>query len=280
LEEEGELDGRPTLKIDIPANRYDLLCVEGIGLALSIFTGREKVPDYRLTEATTSLTILPDTTKIRPYAAAAILRGVKLDKRRYDSFISLQDKLHSNLCRNRSLVAIGTHDLDTIKGPFTYAADAPKDIKFIPLNQKEELDGHGIMSFYESTKLRQFLPLIRDSSVYPVIYDANKVVCSLPPIINGDHSKINLNTKDILIECTATDQTKLEIVINIMVAMFSQYAAEPFTIEPVEIISEHNGCSRTTPNVKAREHDAEIAYINSCTGLSQSSETICQQRLL
>jgi phenylalanyl-tRNA synthetase beta chain len=36
----------------------------------------------------------------------------------YESFLDLQDKLHSNLCRGRRLVAIGTHDLDTIEGPF------------------------------------------------------------------------------------------------------------------------------------------------------------------
>ena len=36
------------------------------------------------------------------------------------SFIDLQDKLHQNICRRRTLVAIGTHDLDTIEGPFTY----------------------------------------------------------------------------------------------------------------------------------------------------------------
>ena len=39
---------------------------------------------------------------------------------RYDSFIDLQDKLHQNLARKRTLVAIGTHDLDKIKGPFRY----------------------------------------------------------------------------------------------------------------------------------------------------------------
>lgn len=37
-----------------------------------------------------------------------------------NSFIDLQDKLHQNICRRRTLVAIGTHDLDTIQGPFTY----------------------------------------------------------------------------------------------------------------------------------------------------------------
>jgi phenylalanyl-tRNA synthetase beta chain len=77
--------------------------------------------------------------------------------------------------------------------------------------------------------LGRYLHIIRDSPVYPVIYDANRVVCSLPPIINGDHSKISVKTRNIFIECTATDKTKVEIVINILVAMFSEYAKEKFS---------------------------------------------------
>lgn len=65
--------------------------------------------------------------------------------------------------------------------------------------------------------------------MYPVIYDSKRTVCSLPPIINGDHSKITLNTKNVFIEITATDKTKVEIVNNILVCMFSQYTEEPFT---------------------------------------------------
>ena len=65
--------------------------------------------------------------------------------------------------------------------------------------------------------------------MYPVIYDSKGVVCSLPPIINGDHSKITLDTKNIFIEITATDKTKVEVVNNILVSMFSQYTSEPFT---------------------------------------------------
>ena len=38
--------------------------------------------------------------------------------------------------------------------------------------------------------------------------------CSLPPIINGAHSAISLNTRDVFIECTATDPTKAKIVLN------------------------------------------------------------------
>jgi phenylalanyl-tRNA synthetase beta chain len=77
--------------------------------------------------------------------------------------------------------------------------------------------------------LGRYLHIIRDSPVYPVIYDSNRVVCSLPPIINGDHSKISSETRNIFIECTATDKTKLEIVVNILVAMFSEYAEKKFS---------------------------------------------------
>ena len=33
--------------------------------------------------------------------------------------------------------------------------------------------------------LKQYLPIIRDKPVYPIIFDANGVVLSMPPIING-----------------------------------------------------------------------------------------------
>lgn len=87
--------------------------------------------------------------KIRPYVSGAILRNITFDAARYESFIALQDKLHQNLARQRTLVSIGTHDLDTIKGPFTYEALPPKEINFIPLNQTKKMNGEELMTFYE-----------------------------------------------------------------------------------------------------------------------------------
>jgi len=51
----------------------------------------------------------------------------------------------------------------------------------------------------------------------------------MPPIINSEHSKITLNTQNVFIDCTATDQTKLDIVVNIVTTMFSEYCEQPFT---------------------------------------------------
>lgn len=58
-------------------------------------------------------------------------------------------QLFSGYSRKRTLASMGTHDLDTIEGPFTYEALSPKSIKFIPLNQAKELDGEELMTFYE-----------------------------------------------------------------------------------------------------------------------------------
>jgi phenylalanyl-tRNA synthetase beta chain len=121
--------------------------------------------------------------------------------------------------------------------------------------------------------LGKFLPIIRDSPVYPVIYDSNRTVLSLPPIINSNHSKITLGTKNVLIEITALDKTKVEIVNQTLVAMFGGYAE---SIEPLRIISPHNNESRDAPDLSPREMQAEVSYIRSITGLNLSPEEIAK----
>ena len=69
-------------------------------------------------------------------------------KENYAHFIDLQDKLHQNLCRKRTLVAIGTHDLDTIKAPFRYDARRPADIRFKALNQTVEMSTPELFESY------------------------------------------------------------------------------------------------------------------------------------
>ena len=235
--------------IAIPANRYDLLCVEGIARALNVFLGRVAPPAYRVLcdggRAPLVLTVAPETARVRPYVVAAVLRGVRLDARRYASFIELQDKLHVNICRRRTLVAIGTHDLDTLQPPFRYEARAPADIEFVPLSQgSRSFRADALMDFYSTDPsvkhIKPYVEIISGSPVFPVIYDSARRVLSLPPIINGEHSKLTLATRNIFVECTATDLTKAHVVLNTVVAMFAEYceAPEAFCVEPVEVVYE------------------------------------------
>jgi len=281
------LSKRVIYKVDVPANRYDLLCVEGLVRALQIFQGEIKVPQYVLStpkpRPEMRMTVHAATAQIRPFVVCAILRGVTFNQDRYQSFIDLQDKLHQNICRRRTLVAIGTHDLSTLKPPFTYEALPPKDIWFRPLNQEEEMDGNRMMEVLSGhQQLKEYLKIIRDSPVYPVIYDSNRVVLSLPPIINGEHSKIRLETKDVFIECTATDLTKANITLNTVVAMFAEYCERPFAAEPVEVVYANDypgntfvqpGDKLVYPKLDPRPVKANIARMKQALCLEQLSPT-------
>ena len=268
----GDASDEVIYKIDIPANRYDLLCHEGISKALNVFMGRCPSPTFRLIEPANGaprqkMVVKPETLLVRPFVVCAVLRGVRFDQARYDSFIDLQDKLHQNICRKRTLVAIGTHDLSTIQGPFTYEAHPPEDISFTPLKQTRSFTAAELMEHYKSDqKLKHFLHILEGSAVFPVLYDANRTVLSLPPLINGAHSAITLDTTDVFIECTATDLNKAKIVLNTVVAAFSQYSATEFAAEPVDVV-DSLGETKTYPDYMTRFVEADPKYINGRIGV-------------
>ncbi|MBN3286527.1 SYFB ligase, partial [Polyodon spathula] len=267
-------------KIDVPANRYDLLCLEGLVRGLQVFKERTEAPRYKRVNPVDGepqrLIITEETALVRPHAVAAVLRNITFTKDRYESFIELQEKLHQNVCRKRTLVAIGTHDLDTISGPFTFTAKPPADIKFKPLNQSKEYTAPELMNLYKTdSHLRHFLHIIEDKPVYPVIYDSNGIVLSMPPIINGDHSKISVNTKNVFIECTATDVTKAKIVLDMVVTMFSEYCDEPFTVEAAEVVYP-DGKSCIYPELPYRKETMTSDFINKKVGFNETPESIAK----
>lgn len=77
---------------------------------------------------------------MRQFVVSAILRNINFDIQSYNSFIDLQDKLHQNICRRRTLCSMGTHDYDLLQGPITYEALPPKEIVFQALKQKEAMN--------------------------------------------------------------------------------------------------------------------------------------------
>ena len=154
----GEIVEKTIYKVEIPANRYDLLCVEGLTMALRVYLGIDQTPNFQVVPPEGELETMfvrPSTSPLRPFVVcsstpidmgtaspwgfsthasippylwspfllpsihlffsfsqvSAIIRDMTFEPETYDSFIELQEKLHQNICRKRTLVAIGTHDL-------------------------------------------------------------------------------------------------------------------------------------------------------------------------
>lgn len=269
-----------TYKIEVPANRYDLLCLEGLSTALNAFTGRSPAPSFSLAPPPAGgplvMTVSPETAAIRPYIVCAVLRGVSLTPAAYNSLIELQDRLHQNICRRRTLVAIGTHDLDTLTPPFSYEARLPEEITFRPLGETAEFDAPALIRHYaKDTKMNKFTPIIASAPRYPCVYDAKRTLLSLPPIINGHHSRMTPSIRNVLIECTATDLTKANITLNTIIAMFARYCDAPHTVEPV-IVQYPAGPSHPKlagqavryPDVSTGLIHTDVGYIQRAIGLS------------
>ena len=259
-------------KIEVAANRYDLLCLEGLALALRIFLEKQKMPDIKpinvLPENERQLIVYDSVNDVRPIGLCAILRDINFTDEMLKSFMDLQDKLHSNICRGRKLVSMGTHDLDTVKGPFTYRALEPEHIHFVPLNREEEVNGDGLMTLLkDDPKLGKYLDLLKGKKKYPVMMDSNGIIMSLPPIINSQHTKMTLNTHNVLLDITGTDLTKCEIVLNTLIAMFSVYCKNPFTVEEIKVINEKTGESKIYPDLTPRKFKVDVKYLQTITGI-------------
>ena len=259
-------------KIEVAANRYDLLCLEGLALALRIFLEKQKMPDIKpinvLPENERQLIVYDSVNDVRPIGLCAILRDINFTDEMLKSFMDLQDKLHNNICRGRKLVSMGTHDLDTVKGPFTYRALEPEHIHFVPLNREEEVNGDGLMTLLkDDPKLGKYLDLLKGKKKYPVMMDSNGIIMSLPPIINSQHTKMTLNTHNVLLDITGTDLTKCEIVLNTLIAMFSVYCKNPFTVEEIKVINEKTGESKIYPDLTSRKFKVDVKYLQTITGI-------------
>lgn len=111
------------------------------------------------------------------------------------------------------------------------------------------------------------MPIIQDKEFYPVIYDSADVLLSLPPIINGDHSKITLNTRNVFIECTATDLHKAEIVLDTMVTMFSEYCEPKYQVEAVEVSYVKSGRVEVYPKLHKRVESLDVSNTNQRVGI-------------
>lgn len=258
-----------------------MLCLEGIVASFRSYLNIEQMPRYAIKNQSDDLmqiNVKPETQEVRPFVVGCVLRNITFDLQSYNSFIDLQDKLHQNICRRRTLASMGTHDLAKVKGPVTYEAVPPSEIVFQALKQTESMDANALFEKFKSDiKMKKFLPILEGKERYPVFFDADRTVLSLPPIINSEKTKITLDTKDVFIEITGTDLLKSKICLAVLASQFSTHCSGEWKhhVEQVKINYEHDESkNEVTPSLSYVDFEVEIDYINRLLGTKLDADKI------
>ncbi|XP_056188276.1 leucine-rich repeat-containing protein 47 [Falco biarmicus] len=184
---------------------------------------------------------------VRPFIVCCVLKGVNLKPgNALKRFLSVQTKLHEDICEKRTAATIATHDLQLIKGPLIYDVQPPDKLKITPLGRKEikakDLLRQLQLEAEEQRKqkkrqnvsgLHKYLQLLDGKDNYPCLVDAEGVVISFPPITNSEKTKIRKDTRDLFLEVTS--DTSLQICKDVMDMLILKIAElNRFTLENKE----------------------------------------------
>ena len=249
------------LKVEFFPNRPDHFSVEGIARTLKGFLNIESgLPYYNLSSSGNSITVDPELAFIRPYTSCAIVENIRLDDEKLIQLMDFQEDLHWVLGRDRKKVAIGIHNLDVLTPPFYYKAANPYETSFTPLDMEKEMTLEDILQNHK--KGHKYAHLLDKYSKYPLIMDAEDNILSMPPIINGELTKLTIGTRNVLVDVTGTDEKAVNYTLNIITTSFAETGAKIKTMDTI-----YTERSITTPDFTPKEKIVNILNARKMLGV-------------
>ena len=248
------------IKVEFFPNRPDNLSVEGVARSFKGFIGQEiGFPDYKVEESGEYVTVDKDVAAIRPFIGFAKIDNVDFTGDKLKYCMDFQENLHWVIGRDRKKVAIGIHNADVVEGPFKYIA-TPKDANaFVPLEKDTEMTPNEILT--EHDKGKDYAHLIEDFDKYPLILDKDDNVLSMPPIINGELTKLKEETHNIIVDVTGTDERAVNQALNIICSSFAEVGGQ---IKSMEVRYEDKTIK--TPDLTPQEMNVHVDTANELIG--------------
>lgn len=116
----------------------------------------------------------------------------------------------------------------------------------MPLKQTEEFTGEELFRYCQSNKdetMMKYFNLIKKDPLWPVVTDSTGQVLSLHPIINSKYSEISLETKNILVECSSTENAAIckQALITLLgrySKIYSESTGQVLFVEQVHVCTE------------------------------------------
>jgi len=252
-------------QLEVFPNRPDMLSIEGLARAYASFTGlRTGLVDYKVKDSDYAVYVERKVEGVRPYFVTAVVKNVEFDDPLIRSIIQMQEKLHVTHGRRRRKVAIGLHNLEPIQFPVTYTTKPPT-FKFRPLGERFEKDLNEILT--EMHTGREYAWIVEGFKEYPMILDSKGMVLSMPPIINGEYTRIDEATRDIFIDVTGTDMKAITETLNIITTTFADRGAEIHSVK-----NHYHDRTIKTPDLGPTEMSLDNGYVVKLLGVELNPE--------
>lgn len=267
----GESDEKdPELKIEITAEKADLVSTVGIARAIKYYRGYEnKLPKYNIEKSNEKVVVKKSANLSRPKTSCAILRGVNLTQELLDEMIEIQEKIHESFGRNRKKVAIGIYPMSEFEFPVTFSGEKPGDIIFRPLESDKEMNANEILLEHETGK--KYGHLLKDLEFYPVFRDKNSKVLSMPPIINSHETgRVNTSHKDLFIEVSGHNLVYLDMIMKVMITTFIDMGAKAQSVK----VEYEDSNEVYELNLDSRFETLSLDFVNKLIGLNLGEKDI------
>ena len=255
------------IRVEYSPNRPDFSSYYGIARSLKGLLEIEMgIPNVKILQGKNYvISVNKSVSHIRPFIVGLVAKNGILDDESIRNLVGMQEDLHNGLGRRRSKASIGFHDLSKLEFPLRYDT-VSSNASFSPLGFKEAITIAEILR--ETEAGRKHGKILPPTKIFPVLLDGSDQIISLPPIINGDGTKINRNSRDLFVEATGTNLSLLEDVLAIMAITLSDMK---FDIESVVIF--YGKESVVSPNLQLRKFEGlELSFVNNVLGIQITPE--------
>ena len=262
--------GQDYVKVEFNPNRVDFCSYAGVARAFKGFMGWETgLPKYEVKPGKTVLFIDEAVSGVRPYMLAAVVRNVKLDEDGIVDLMEMQEDLHWGVGRDRRKASIGVHNLDVVESPFTFTAVEPNSVRFVPLDKTDEMSLSEILQSHEKGKA--YRHLVDWAEKYPLLVDRDGKVLSMPPVINGELTRVSSRTRNLFLDITGTDLRAVEKGLNVLATALADMGGE---IESVKV--RYPDHSLVSPDLAPEKIRLRVAYANELVGLRLSEKQVIE----
>ena len=258
--------GSDHVKIEFNPNRIDFCSYAGVARGFcGLMEWETGLPEYTVQKGKIVLNIDSSVSEVRPYMVGAVVRGVRLDEESVRELMEIQEDLHWGIGRDRKKASIGVHNLDSVQPPFIYTTSDPDAAKFVPLDKAEEMSLREILERHE--KGIAYRHLVEGASRYPLLIDSKNGVLSMPPIINGELTRVSNRTRDLFIDVTGTDLHAVARSLNVLVTALTDMGG---SIESINVkYSDH---AVVSPDLTPQKMELRVDYANRLLGLKLSED--------